>query len=70
MLTRCRNTVVNVDFTETSSHAGYAGAGKIVNHIDTSRTLETGIAGALVNVNFAVEAHVTGGTYTFVGIYL
>lgn len=68
--TRRRDTVINVNVTDPTRHARYAGAREIVNHINASRAIRARIANALVYIDFTVLALVARLAVAFVSIDL
>lgn len=70
VLTWHRDTVIDIVLTVAARHAGYTGAGEIVDHVVASRALRTRIAVAFVDIDFAIYSSVAGLANAFVGVDL
>lgn len=70
VLTRRRDTVVDIVLTEAARHARYTGAGEIVDHVVACRALRAGITVAFIDIDFAVNTGIAGLADTFVGVDL
>lgn len=67
---RSRNAVIDINVTDASSHARYAGACKIVDHIDAGGAVRAGITNALIDVDLTVLTLIARFTVALVGIDL
>lgn len=62
--------IVHIDITQSSSHSRNAITREVCNQIDASRTDETWVAIALVDLETTVFAIVSRWAYALVVIYL